>query len=99
MATLGKENGASISWMKKKKFRTLNDLPGTTQQGSRSEGGLEFRSFVSKPKPSPRHRVSLLKEQVLGAWVAQSVERPTLDLSSGLDLRVVSSRPKSGSST
>jgi len=28
-----------------------------------------------------------------GAWVAQSVERPVFDLSSGLDLRVVSSNP------
>ena len=26
-----------------------------------------------------------------GAWVAQSLKRPTLDLSSGLDLRVMSS--------
>ena len=29
--------------------------------------------------------------------MAQSVKRPTLDLSSGLDLRVVSSRPMLGS--
>ena len=28
-----------------------------------------------------------------GIWVAQSVKHPTLDLSSGLDLRVVSSSP------
>ena len=28
-----------------------------------------------------------------GAWVAQSVKHPTLDLSSGLDLRVMSSSP------
>ena len=27
-----------------------------------------------------------------GTWVAQSVKHPTLDLSSGLDLKVVSSR-------
>ena len=32
-----------------------------------------------------------------GAWVAQLVERPTLDLSSGLDLRVVSPSPTLGS--
>ena len=29
-------------------------------------------------------------------WVAQSVKHPTLDLSSGLDLRVVSSSPTLG---
>ena len=31
------------------------------------------------------------------AWVAQSVKRQTLDLSSGLDFRVVSSSPTLGS--
>jgi len=31
-----------------------------------------------------------------GAWVSQSVEHQTLDLSSGLDLRVVSSSPVLG---
>ena len=31
-----------------------------------------------------------------GAWVAQSVERPTVDLGSGLDLMVVSSSPALG---
>ena len=30
---------------------------------------------------------------VCGAWVAQLVEHPILDLSSGLDLRVVGSSP------
>ena len=29
-----------------------------------------------------------------GAWVAQSVKPPTLDFSSGLDLRVMSSNPE-----
>ena len=33
-----------------------------------------------------------------GAWVAQLVKRPTLDLSSGLDLRVMSSSSAMGSS-
>ena len=32
-----------------------------------------------------------------GTWMAQSVKRPTLDLSSGLDLRVMSSSPVLGS--
>ena len=32
-----------------------------------------------------------------GAWVAQSIKHPTLDLNSGLDLRVVSSGPELGS--
>jgi len=32
-----------------------------------------------------------------GTWVAQSVKHPTLDLSSGLDLRVVSSSSELGS--
>jgi len=32
-----------------------------------------------------------------GTWVAQSVKHPTLDLSSGLDLRVMSSSPTLGS--
>ena len=32
-----------------------------------------------------------------GAWVAQSIKHPTLDLSSSLDLRVVSSSPTLGS--
>ena len=34
---------------------------------------------------------------ILGAWVAQSVKCRTLDLSSDLDLRVVSSSPRLGS--
>ena len=33
----------------------------------------------------------------LGAWVAQSVECPTLDFGSGRDLRVVGLSPASGS--
>ena len=33
---------------------------------------------------------------VRGAWVAQSIKHLTLDLSSGLDLRVVSSSPTLG---
>ena len=32
----------------------------------------------------------------LGTWGAQSVKSPTLDLSSGLDLRVTSSSPMLG---
>ena len=32
-----------------------------------------------------------------GTWVAQLIKRPTLDLSSGLDLRVMSSGPALGS--
>ena len=32
-----------------------------------------------------------------GTWVAQSVKPPTLDLSSGLDLKVMSSSPVLGS--
>ena len=34
---------------------------------------------------------------VRGTWLAQSVKPPTLDLSSGLDLRVMSSSPALGS--
>ena len=33
------------------------------------------------------------KGKLRGAWVTQSVKRPTLNLSLGLDLRVVSSSP------
>lgn len=33
----------------------------------------------------------------VGAWVAQLVKRPTLDFSSGLDLKVMSSSPALGS--
>ena len=33
------------------------------------------------------------KNYIQGTWAAQSVKRPTLDFSSGLDLRVVSSSP------
>ena len=34
-----------------------------------------------------------------GTWVAQSVKRPTLDLNSGLDLRVMIQAPSWSSST
>ena len=40
-------------------------------------------------------KLGIKKER--GASVAQSTEHPTLDLSSGLDLRVVSSSPALGS--
>jgi len=32
-----------------------------------------------------------VKKELRGTWVAQSVKPPTLDLSSGLDLRVMNS--------
>ena len=38
-----------------------------------------------------------LKVKIQGTWVAQSVKHLTLDLSSGLDLRVLSSSPTLGS--
>ena len=37
-----------------------------------------------------------LKEEVLGAWVAPSVEHPILDFDSGHDPRVVGSSPEAG---
>ena len=45
------------------------------------------------------NKLELLLEIVKdwGTWVAQSVERLTLDLSSGPDLRVMSSSPALGS--
>lgn len=44
----------------------------------------ELRAVSNKPFPR-------------GAWVAQSAKHPTLDLSSALDLRVVSWSPALGS--
>ena len=41
--------------------------------------------------------IFLLREMKRGAWVAQLIECLTLDLSSGLDLKVVSSSPALGS--
>lgn len=37
--------------------------------------------------------LKIFLRHVRGTWVAQSVKCPTLDLSSGLDLRVVGSSP------
>ena len=52
------------------------------------------------PKPSVRKSAPpTVKFQPLrGDWVAQSVEHPTLDFSSGYDARVVGSSPGLGSS-
>ena len=41
--------------------------------------------------------VFLLKVEIVGSWAAQSVKRPTFDLGSGLDFRVVSSSAMMGS--
>jgi len=38
-----------------------------------------------------------MKNTLKGCWVAQLVECPSLDFSSGHDLRVMGSSPKSGS--
>ena len=40
--------------------------------------------------------ISLQDSDFRGVWMAQLVERLTLDLSSGLDLRVMSSSPALG---
>jgi len=40
-----------------------------------------------------------IKGEKGGAWVVQLVDRPSLDFSSGLDLRVVSSSPTLGLKT
>ena len=50
---------------------------------------LTFIHFKSK--------ICSIKSSSRGAWVAQLVKCPTLDLSSGLDLRVMSSSPVLGS--
>jgi len=42
-------------------------------------------------------RASLKMDMTQGAWVTQLMKRPTLDFSSGHDLRVVRSSPASGS--
>ena len=46
-----------------------------------------------------KHKIWLISVKVYtgSAWVAQLVEHPTLDFSSGHDLRVVGSSPESGS--
>ena len=41
--------------------------------------------------------IGVKKDIMQGAWVAQLVKCPTLDFSSGLDLRVLESSPESGS--
>ena len=41
--------------------------------------------------------INIMSSKLRIAWVAQLVESPTLDLSSGLDLRVMDSGPMLGS--
>ena len=43
-------------------------------------------------KQNKRHQ-NLKNVKIWGTWVAQLVKRPTLDISSGLDLRIMSSSP------
>ena len=42
-------------------------------------------------------RFSLLKEEEVGVWVAQSVERPMFDFGSSRDIRVMRLTPALGS--
>jgi len=51
----------------------------------------DFKSFQGW------NRIPFTKNLVESTWVAQSVQRLTLHLSSGLDLSVVSSSPELGS--
>ena len=43
------------------------------------------------------NRISLKNIYIKGTWVAQPVKHPTLDLDSGLDLRVIDLGPVLGS--
>ena len=59
---------------------------------------LSLYSHTDKIDSFARHRRDMLKySNNWGTWVAQPVKDRLLDLSSGLDLRVVSSSPALGS--
>ena len=83
-------------------------LPGADTQGlcrpwARSSGITDVVGSCEGFLPSGRYNMICIIKRPLqkvrsgGAWVAQSVKRPTLSFSSDHDLRVVGSSPTSGS--
>ena len=72
-------------------------------RGDRQEEGKGGPGPCPDPGPAPDPRScataaweAALEPRVLGSWVAQPVERLRLDLSLGLDLRVLTSSPELG---
>jgi len=72
--------------------RVLEFLPGP----SYCSGAILSSCFIVAGLKD-QHCSFLLELALRGAWMAQSVEHPTLDFSSGHDLRVVGLSPVLGS--
>ena len=61
-----------------------------------SNKGL-ISSIYEELQLNNKKTIQLMKKELRGIWVAQLVQHLTLDLSLGLDLRVMSSSPSLGS--
>ena len=81
----------------KKNKKEMVEIKSTVTKIKNAFDGLIRGLDTSEDRVPKLEDISIETLKNWGSWVAQSVERPTLDFSSGHDPRVVGLSPRSGS--